>query len=75
MLCYLTISNSFTAPPPPLNKLELLNLDISHNSVRFNIRRDAFNSTNGPILTIAVIVTKDENGKYLVFNHYHPFPE
>ncbi|XP_078271016.1 receptor-type tyrosine-protein phosphatase eta [Rhinoraja longicauda] len=54
-------TSGITLPPQPLNKLELLNLDVTHNSVRFSIRREAFNSTSGPILTVAVIVTKDES--------------
>ncbi|XP_072906155.1 receptor-type tyrosine-protein phosphatase eta [Hemitrygon akajei] len=48
-------------PPEPSSRLELPDLKFTHNTVKFAIQTDAFNSSNGPIVAIAVIVTKDLN--------------
>ncbi|XP_072128391.1 receptor-type tyrosine-protein phosphatase eta [Mobula birostris] len=48
-------------PPLPSTPLELPRLEFTHNTVKFDIKTDAFNSSNGPIVAIAVIVTKDQS--------------
>ncbi|XP_069756731.1 receptor-type tyrosine-protein phosphatase eta-like isoform X2 [Narcine bancroftii] len=58
---FTTCKTGISSPPSPPTKLDLPNLEITHNRVKFDVRKEAFNSTNGPIVAIAVIVTKDQN--------------
>ncbi|XP_062918198.1 receptor-type tyrosine-protein phosphatase eta-like isoform X2 [Mobula hypostoma] len=48
-------------PPEPSTPLELPRLEFTHNTVKFDIKTDAFNASNGPVVAIAVIVTKDQS--------------
>ncbi|XP_059832353.1 uncharacterized protein LOC132397544 [Hypanus sabinus] len=57
----ITCTSGVSNPPEPSSRLELPGLKFTHNTVNFTIQPDAFNSTNGPIVAIAVIVTKKIN--------------
>ncbi|XP_051885657.1 receptor-type tyrosine-protein phosphatase eta [Pristis pectinata] len=72
----ISCKSGITNPPPPTGNLELPSLEFTHNTVKFNIKQEAFNSTRGPIVAIAVIVTKDQsesapNGRALETAYSH----
>uniref|UniRef100_UPI00398F8DD5 receptor-type tyrosine-protein phosphatase eta isoform X2 n=1 Tax=Pristiophorus japonicus TaxID=55135 RepID=UPI00398F8DD5 len=52
--------SGITRPAQPSAKLDLGNYEITHNTIKFTIKDDVFSSNNGPILAIAVIVTKEQ---------------
>ncbi|XP_041054370.1 receptor-type tyrosine-protein phosphatase eta isoform X1 [Carcharodon carcharias] len=47
-------------PPQPSGNLELPDIIITHKTMKFTIQEGAFNSSNGPLVAIAVIVTKEQ---------------
>ncbi|XP_078076609.1 receptor-type tyrosine-protein phosphatase eta [Mustelus asterias] len=48
-------------PLHPPGKLRLSVISITHKTVKFTIQKDVFNSNNGPLQSIAVIVTKNQS--------------
>ncbi|XP_048463095.1 receptor-type tyrosine-protein phosphatase eta [Rhincodon typus] len=54
-------TSGITHPPQPAGKLQVPSAEVTHKTIMFEIKEDAFNSDNGPLKAIAVIVTKEEN--------------
>ncbi|XP_072375045.1 receptor-type tyrosine-protein phosphatase eta isoform X1 [Scyliorhinus torazame] len=53
--------SGISRPSQPPGKLELSEISVTHKTIKFTIQEGAFNSDNGPIEAIAVIVTKDQS--------------
>ncbi|XP_067902160.1 receptor-type tyrosine-protein phosphatase eta isoform X1 [Heterodontus francisci] len=53
--------SGITRPSQPSTKLDLSGFDFTHKTIKFGINKNAFNSNNGPIVAIAVIVTKEQS--------------
>ncbi|XP_067849831.1 receptor-type tyrosine-protein phosphatase eta isoform X1 [Heptranchias perlo] len=53
--------SGITQPSLPPVKLTLPGLEITHKTIKFSIGEDTFNSSSGPIVAIAVIVTKEQS--------------
>ncbi|XP_060695157.1 receptor-type tyrosine-protein phosphatase eta [Hemiscyllium ocellatum] len=56
-------TSGITDPPVPAGKLQVPNPEVTHKSITFEIRENAFSSNNGPLEAIAVIVTKEDNSR------------
>ncbi|XP_059507901.1 receptor-type tyrosine-protein phosphatase eta isoform X2 [Stegostoma tigrinum] len=53
--------SGITHPPQPAGKLQVPSPEVTHKTITFEIKEGVFNSDNGPIKAIAVIVTKEES--------------